>query len=260
MASNLTRKWRALLQVQTKTPAAEGSTEGESRRFVPRMIDSIMSIDTKAKKRKLEETASSSKVTSVKKLAVASSTAKPAPSVKKESKAAVKELTTAKSDSSFFSAPKPKRPLPSFKKAPAAVKKEVDPNVAQPSSYDPFLEIVKSMKQPRKDSPSTATPPPTLPVPTASSTTSRQVSAEGTSSDKKKKSVTWAPDGQLELVKLIERAVYDDDPADVSSIPFVIFTYCMLTLDTRNFAPVGTHRVYTPHTASAILTEAKERH
>ena len=33
---------------------------------------------------------------------------------------------------------------------------------------------------------------------------------------KKKKSVSWAPDGHLEQVKLIERAVYDDDPVDVS--------------------------------------------
>jgi len=32
-------------------------------------------------------------------------------------------------------------------------------------------------------------------------------------SGKKRKSVTWAPDGQLESIRLIERAVYDDDPA-----------------------------------------------
>lgn len=38
MASNLTRKWRALLPSgQTKPPTAEGSSEGESRRFVRRI-------------------------------------------------------------------------------------------------------------------------------------------------------------------------------------------------------------------------------
>ena len=37
---------------------------------------------------------------------------------------------------------------------------------------------------------------------------------------KKKKSVSWAPDGRLEQIKLIERAVYDDDPVDVSIFLF----------------------------------------
>ena len=165
--------------------------------------------------------------------------------MKKEAKSAVKEVTAAKSDSSFFSAPKPKKPLPSFKKVPV-VKKEADHNVAQPSSYDPFLEIVKSMK-PRKDSPSTATPPPATPVQAPPSTLPRQTSTDGVSPDKKKKTVTWAPDGQLELVKLIERAVYDDDPADVSSLPFVCSMYCILTLDTRVSASVVTQGMHTAH-------------
>jgi protein phosphatase 1 regulatory subunit 10 len=37
---------------------------------------------------------------------------------------------------------------------------------------------------------------------------------------KKKKTVTWAPDAQLESVRLIERAVYDDDPQEVSNAHF----------------------------------------
>ncbi len=136
--------------------------------------------------------------------------------VKKEGKttatAAVKE---SKSDSSFFSAPKQKPKLPSFKKAPAgtppptATKKEPPANVAQPSSTDAFQEALKDMRA-RKPSPS------------APSTSSNNALASsvltGVKPLKKKKSVTWAPDGQLELVKLIERAVYDDDPVDVSLI------------------------------------------
>ncbi|KAF7799112.1 hypothetical protein EIP86_010342 [Pleurotus ostreatoroseus] len=228
MAANLTRKWRALLpQSQTKTPAAEGSAE-----------------DPKNKKRKADEMASSSKAIPTKKLAVAAST-KPAPNVKKEAKPTGKEPTTAKSDSSFFSKPKPR--LPSFnKKTPVAVKKEPDPNVAQPSSYNPFMEIVASMK-PRKDSPSTSTPPPAATPTGAPTVTSRQTSADGINTDKKKKSVTWAPDGQLEAVKLIERAIYDDDPADVSSLPFVSLTYCILTLDTHTCVHVDTQGMHTAH-------------
>lgn len=192
--------------------------------------------------------ASLPKAVSTKKIAVAA--ARPASNVKKEVKTAGKELTTAKSDSSFFSKPKPR--LPSFnKKSLAAVKKELDSNVAQPSSYNPFMEIVASMK-PRKDSPSTSTPPPTAPTPTGAPTASRQTSAEGASTDKKKKSVTWAPDGQLEAVKLIERAIYDDDPADVSSLPFVSLTYCMLTLDTRTLAHVDTQGMHTTHSVREL--------
>lgn len=81
--------------------------------------------------------------------------------VKKEVKTVVREVKDAKSDTSFFSAPKPKPKLPSFKKAPpAAVKKEPDSNVAQPSSINPFEEALKSMAKSRKDSPATSTPPP----------------------------------------------------------------------------------------------------
>lgn len=37
---------------------------------------------------------------------------------------------------------------------------------------------------------------------------------------KPRRRVTWAPEGELERIKLIERAIYDDDPADVSFISF----------------------------------------
>ena len=41
-----------------------------------------------------------------------------------------------------------------------------------------------------------------------------------TKTGKKKKSVSWAPDSRLEQIKVIERAVYDDDPVDVSIFLF----------------------------------------
>ncbi|KAI0959243.1 hypothetical protein AcW1_004123 [Taiwanofungus camphoratus] len=194
MASNLERKWRQLL--------AANNEEASKRMEVDE--------DTKGKKRKAE--ASSSKTAPPMKKTVLStagpSSGKPVV-VKKEAKNVVREVKDAKSDSSFFSAPKPKPKLPSFKKAPPApVKKEPDPNIAQPSSINPFEEALKSMAKGRRDSPATATPPPAHPsfAPVASTST--------VTSGKQKKTVTWAPEGKLEMIKLIERAVYDDDPAD----------------------------------------------
>lgn len=123
--------------------------------------------------------------------------------------AAVKD---AKSDSSFFSAPKPKPKLPSFKKAPAPAPVKKEENVAQPSSVDPFQEVLRTMKA-RKESPAVSTPPPTVNTPPQTNSLSKN--------GRKKKFVTWAPDAQLESVRLIERAVYDDDPQEVSHRPFL---------------------------------------
>lgn len=187
MASNLERRWRQL--VETAQKQAE-NTQTE---------------DSKLKKRKPVEQPSAKAPPPAKKVAVAptASASKPT-AVKKETKPIV-AVKDARSDSSFFSAPKPKAKLPSFKKAPVSVKKELDLNVAQPSSIDPFQEALKSMGKGRRDSPVTPTPPPT-----STSITPPLV----TSGRTKRKSVTWAPDGQLESIRLIERAVYDDDPVD----------------------------------------------
>jgi hypothetical protein len=135
--------------------------------------------------------------------------------VKRETRP-ITAVKDARSDSSFFSAPKPKAKLPSFKKAPAPVKREPDLNVAQPSSIDPFQEALKSMGKGRRDSPVTATPPP------ASMSITPPLMNSGRA---KRKTVTWAPDGQLESIRLIERAVYDDDPVDVSILLVFMLAY-----------------------------------
>jgi protein phosphatase 1 regulatory subunit 10 len=173
--------------------------------------------------------------------------------VKKEAKPVVTAVKDAKSDSSFFSAPKPKPKLPSFKKAPAPtthIKKELDPNVAQPSSIDPFQEALKSMAKARKESPAVSTPPPT------SASTPPQTTGL-TKLGKKKKSVTWAPEGQLQSIRLIEKAIYDDDPVDVSHlflfVVFVLYINCFVRLAIL-------HRVYILHTAYVIWIVAKELH
>ena len=164
-------------------------------------------LDTKTKKRKPSEPPP--KLGPPAKKAAVTLTTKSATTLTKAG--AVKD---AKSDSSFFSTPKPKPKLPSFKKAPVPVKKEPETNIAQPSSLDPFQEALKSMAKARKESPSVT---PTPPQQTASiSTTTAAIAASLTKTVKKKKSVSWAPDGRLEQIKLIERAVYDDDPVDVS--------------------------------------------
>lgn len=153
----------------------------------------------KSKKRKSTEPPPSKTPPPMKKAAVAGAKAA---TVKKESSA--KTVAPAKSDSSFFSAPKPKPKLPSFKKAQVApVKREAE--IAQPSSIDPFQEALKSMR-PKRESPMVSTPPPN----------SAAGSTNGTKTGKKRKSVTWPPEGQLEMVKYIDKAIYDDDPEDVS--------------------------------------------
>ena len=72
------------------------------------------------------------------------------------------------------------------------------------------------MAKARKESPS-VTPAPTLPTPPPPITT---VTVSAGKAGKKKKSVSWAPDSRLEQIKIIERAVYDDDPVDVSIFLF----------------------------------------
>ena len=144
--------------------------------------------------------------------------------VKKEARSTAPPVKDAKADSSFFSAPKPKAKLPTFKKAVVVglVKKEdttaiLTSNVSQPSNFDPFQEALKSMKVAKRDSPAVSTPPPQ----SASSTDTSDAQNSGTI--KKRKSVTWAPDGKLESIKLIERAVYDDDPTDVRNFLSCLF-------------------------------------
>lgn len=49
-------------------------------------------------------------------------------------------------------------------------------------------------------------------------------------SEQKKKTVTWAPDKQLESTHLIERAIYDDDPLDISITTFDCYPYSINSL------------------------------
>jgi protein phosphatase 1 regulatory subunit 10 len=188
MASNLERKWRLLVETATKQ-AETNPTE-----------------DVKLKKRKLNEPPAAKAPPPAKKAAITPAASFSKVTVKKEIKPVSLPVKDSRSDSSFFSAPKPKPKLPSFKKAPANVKQEPDTNVAQPSSIDPFQEALKSMGKGRKASPAVSTPPPiaAASTPPAGNTTGKT----------KRKSVSWAPEGQLESIRLIERAVYDDDPVD----------------------------------------------
>ncbi|KAG6329863.1 hypothetical protein ID866_9227 [Astraeus odoratus] len=215
MASNLERKWRQLVEAATKP------------------TESVHQEDTKVKKRKPSEPPTAKPPPPAKKAAISSSSSK-VTVVKKETKPAAPAVKDSRSDSSFFSAPKPKPKLPSFKKAPVAVKKEPDPNVAQPSSIDPFQEALKSMGKARKESPAAPTPPPQQVV------GSTGLAAVNITGKLKRKTVTWAPDGQLESIRLIERAIYDDDPVDVS---ILLFHSRVHYVDVTCFVPVcqGVH-------------------
>lgn len=169
-------------------------------------------------------------------------------SVKKETKVVVTAVKDVKSDSSFFSAPKPKPKLPSFKKAPPLVVKQ-EANIAQPNAFDPFQEALKSMAKNRTASPVVSTPPPT------SAGSSAPASINITKSAKKKKSVTWASESQLEQIRLIDKAVYDDDPVDVS-IPRV---YCLVVLYINYALCAPVCRELMKHTTYVTWSAARGR-
>jgi len=221
MASNLERRWRQMVssvEGGSKTPDSN-TIEGRSCQFVSMKADlKLLQTDSKLKKRKLNDPLS--KPPPLKKSAVGTASSTKPVIVKKETKPpVVPTVKDAKADSSFFSAPKPKAKLPSFKKAPAPVQvKKEDANVAQPSAIDPFQDILKSMTK-RKESPAVSTPPGSAGTPPQTGVTKN---------GKKRKSVTWAPDSQLESVRLIEKAIYDDDPVDVSTLLYLCFLYCTL--------------------------------
>lgn len=170
----------------------------------------------KSKKRKLAEATAKTAPPAKKVLMSAAVPVK----VKKEKVVAAKD---AKVDSSFFSTPKPKQKLPSFKKAPSSTASGTSTvistaaDVAQPSAVNPFQEALASMSKGRTGAGSSATPEPGLggaAAGTASSSGAVKVTT-------KRKSVTWAPEGQLEKVRIIEKAVYDDDPVQVCIASYV---------------------------------------
>jgi len=164
--------------------------------------------DSKLKKRKAPDGPVSKIIPPAKRAAVG--IAPPAkPLARREPKVVVTSVQNAKSDSSFFSN-KAKAKLPKFTKAAAPTSKtgsasvKETENISQPSSFDPFRDALRSMK--RTASPKTEV---------RSETPQAEVKQIGNLSKlvtaKKKKSVTFAPDSQLEQIKYIEKAVYDDD-------------------------------------------------
>lgn len=102
------------------------------------------------------------------------------------------------------------------------------------------------MMKSRNMSPSQSTPEP------AGSTSVAAVTSTVSSTDsagkvlKKRKSVSWAEGSQLEQIKLIERAIYDDDPADVSdfSIFVTVFRYSHSFLSLFQFRECTRHIVF----------------
>ncbi|KAJ7727884.1 hypothetical protein B0H16DRAFT_1677208 [Mycena metata] len=200
MAFNVERRWRQIVS----------ETQPEA------MVE-----DPKSKKRKLADPPTRAALPPLKKAATgtaaARSVVKKEPPASASSKAAAPAVKDAKSDSSFFSAPKPKPKLPSFKKAPpapppSAGKKDDGTNVAQPSAIDPFQEVLKAMKT-RKGSPLQAVSTPS-PLGSGTEASGASMSSMPGRLGKRKKSVTWAPDGKLESIRLIERAIYGDENSE----------------------------------------------
>lgn len=163
------------------------------------------------KKRKATE-APAPKIPPAKKASTVAGPSATTVAVKKEavSKGETSTVKTTKSDSSFFSAPK-KKSLPNFtKKIPA----KKDDKVAQPSNIDPFQEAYNAM-----------TGGSVNPTTTSSTSVTSAVVAADTSTDgmiidapkkltdplKRKKSVSFAPDAELEAIRWITRAEYPED-------------------------------------------------
>ncbi|KAJ2918224.1 hypothetical protein MD484_g2155, partial [Candolleomyces efflorescens] len=208
MASNLEQRWREMVADANRTSkpdtnAREGALSKKRKHGEP------------PAKGAASISAGAGALPPAKKPAVGTATSTKPTTVKKETKpltAAGSTGTTVKgagTDTGFFSGPKPKPRLPSFKKAPVPPK-AADGDVAQPSNVDPFQDILKTMK--RKDaSPAVLTPP--APAQSPLQGQQQQQPSLGKSGGKKK-SVTWAAASELESIRYIERAVYDDDPKD----------------------------------------------
>lgn len=166
--------------------------------------------DTRGRKRKITESESSRDGPPAKKAATGAASTTTKVFVKKETKSGTSTsvVTHAKSDSSFFSAPKAKPKLPSFKKAPmlpstAGVKQEP---VANMMSINPFQDAMKSLNKGRSGSPVPGTPPGIGTVPSSASVTDLN--------KKSKKRVHFPPETQLRQIRIVTRVVYDDDPTD----------------------------------------------
>jgi hypothetical protein len=123
------------------------------------------------------------------------------------------------------------------------------------ANIDPFQEALKSMKA-RKDSPALSMPS------AASASTPPQISLGKNS--KKKKCITWATDEQLVSIRLIERAIYNDDPVDVSTVSFYQcvhnITSIMFSLLTSFIFLFFKVRIFLTLATSAISTTKKVLH
>ena len=100
------------------------------------------------------------------------------------------------------------------------------------------------MAKVRKE-PVTATMTPLSTTQPTSNITGLPITTVSMKTGKKRKTVTWAPEGQLVAVRLIERAIYDDDPADVSLFLLCSARYNMLTFMYTFF--YCTQGVHTTH-------------
>jgi protein phosphatase 1 regulatory subunit 10 len=155
-----------------------------------------------------------------------------------------------KADASFFSA-KPKPKLPSFRRiqkpvepAPAQASTSSASDIAQPMDWDPFADALKSV---RKGSPNVKSQhqPSTNSMALDPRTDGKEPSSSGSGpvaisakTGKPKKIVRFAGEGELEKVKWIERAVYEDD--GFGSGPYGVHGRSLADLQRRRGASCGT--------------------
>jgi protein phosphatase 1 regulatory subunit 10 len=101
------------------------------------------------------------------------------------------------------------KPLPGFTKRKAAAQAEASSNVSP--AIDPFSEAMKHLGK--------AKTPPVV----ASGTVAAATTSSVPNQFKKRKRVSWAPDGELEKIKVVERISYGDEDTEVAKLHLVLW-------------------------------------
>ncbi|KZV60970.1 hypothetical protein PENSPDRAFT_320869 [Peniophora sp. CONT] len=223
LAQNIERKWIDKLGINKEdnddAPTVP-AVEGKKRKTPP--AAAVPPAGPPAKKAALATTKGTASVSTSKPTSSASASSSKAiptagPSTASSSRTTVRAIPStvkstdsksgAKGDSSFFSAPKPKKALPSFKKAPPP--STATGEVAKPKQGNAFEEALAAMRGGSSVG-GGAGREGSAPVGERSASAGVE-DVKVIIGKRKRKSVSWAPEGRLEMVRFIERAVYDDD-------------------------------------------------
>lgn len=252
MASKIETGWKKLVSQQAQAKAEPGTTNSKKRKAEVSLSKPTTSTGANL--------ATSSAGPATKKAAVA--TAVGTKAVRRDSGATQPAVNTtgsaststtsastmkaAQSDSSFFSS-KPKAKLPSFKKKPISasgapdIKSEPgqDPKMTQPQAqpvgndWNPFTDALKAV---RKGSPAVSS----LATASPGTQTDKVIPGISAKTGKPKKNVRFKEGTELEMVRWIEKAIYDDDLGGIKVSARHSVSHLQIELILMPFALVAT--------------------